>query len=869
MNIVNKLTLRHLKENKGRSVVTTLGIIVSVAMITAVFVAMASFLNLEGTITQMQIGNKDAWFLVNSQQLEKLQKDDRLSAVGINYELFDPSFQLDDKASVRTGTGDIYCGDSVNLKQMVTGNYEGELPKSSKEIAVEKELIEKNKLDWKIGDTVSIPTGVRYIVENGEMIQIGGNHLVGDEQFSVENIEEYKITAVLDENPATTNYSILRGLNMSELELSDDDFVTATVNLKKVNYKSVDVIKDIVNDYGIEEWTKNSEYLASKLAIDPNSSVFSLLPIVAIILVIIMIASVVLIYNSFAMSINERVRYLGMLASVGATKKQKKMSAYYEGVILGAIGIPVGILSGIAGIGITLKAVGSKIISTGMVSGIDETNTSFDVVVPLWAIAGIVLFSVLTIFISSFIPSRKASSVTPIDAIRQRQEIKVKAKSLKSPKIIRTIFGYEGELANKNLKRNGRKARVITASIALSAILFLSCNYFCSVFTSAMNLETDLPYQIQVTLHREHLDDFTDELKKINNVDKYYSINSGTFYITSKNTDNPLISRTISEAVCKSEYLTDRWSDLFNERRYFAINCIEDKDFNKLCQDNNIDYKQFYNGEAKILLMNNTNHKENTSKVFTDKIIGTKFDFFDNVRGNANENNKCEVEIAGFVDYDKDNYVLGLNPANSISCYVPVSVYENVIYADTDQTEMSYALGIETNQHEQVGADITNIFDTNDFGEAYVSDTIEQFQMMNTVVFVMQVFVYGFIALITLITLFNIINTISNSTMLRKKEFAMFKSVGITPSGFNKMIVLESAFYGLKALVFALPISALISFGINKALGEGDMIPFEINWLMYLAVIAAVFIVVGITMLYSVHKIKNDSIVETLKEEIN
>lgn len=152
------------------------------------------------------------------------------------------------------------------------------------------------------------------------------------------------------------------------------------------------------------------------------------LPLVAIILVIIIIASVVLIYNSFGMSLSERVRYLGMLASVGATKQQKKMSVYYEGFILGIIGIPVGIGAGILGIGITLKAVGGKIIETGMLNGVDSTNMDMNVVVPLWAIAGIILFSVLTIFISSVVPSRKASAVTPIDAIRQCKEITVKAK---------------------------------------------------------------------------------------------------------------------------------------------------------------------------------------------------------------------------------------------------------------------------------------------------------------------------------------------------------------------------------------------------------------------------------------------------------
>jgi putative ABC transport system permease protein len=138
---------------------------------------------------------------------------------------------------------------------------------------------------------------------------------------------------------------------------------------------------------------------------------------------------------------------------------------------------------------------------------------------------------------------------------------------------------------------------------------------------------------------------------------------------------------------------------------------------------------------------------------------------------------------------------------------------------------------------------------------------------MNTIIYVLKVFVYGFIVLITMITIANIINTISTGIALRRKEFAMLKSVGTTPKGFTKMISLESAFYGMKAVIFGIPISLLISFAINKALGE-NTIPFEINWLLYIAVILIVFAIVGMSMFYSVSKLKDDSIIETLKEDI-
>lgn len=638
MNIVNKLTLRHLKENKGRTVITTLGICVSVAMITAVFVAMASFLNLFGEIDQIAGGHRQAVLGVTASQLADLKNDDRLERVGVS--LDNPSYQLENRKSNSAGTGEIYIGDKTNLEQMFTGNFEGAIPEKNNEIAVEQSLIDKNKLDWKIGDTVSIPIGDRYYIENGEKVILAGSYF-GDEEFEVTEIGEFKITAILHDNPATSaRAKIIRGLDLSTLSLADGELASAYIEVKNLNYKSLQTIKDIIEDYKIEEYNIDDDYLATYFAIDNNSATMqTFLPLVAIILVIIMIASVVLIYNSFGMSLSERVRYLGMLASVGATKQQKKMSVYYEGFILGIIGIPVGIGAGILGIGITLKAVGGKIIETGMLNGVDSTNMDMNVVVPLWAIAGIILFSVLTIFISSVVPSRKASAVTPIDAIRQRKEIIVKAKGLKSPKIIRKIFGYEGELAYKNLKRNGRKGRVITASIALSVILFFSCNYFCDMVTMSANLER-MPFQVTATVSYDHKDEFLEKLEDVSDIDNYYCVNNAFFTVSSDK----------NSGLRNKDYLNSNYGKFFNQKRSLFINMIDDKDFNKLCEDNNIDYKKYYGSEIKGLVLNNVNHK-NDSKPFSDKMLGYTFD-----------NSEYKVKFADFIKYDAKNNLLNINP---------------------------------------------------------------------------------------------------------------------------------------------------------------------------------------------------------------
>ncbi|MGN0525876.1 MAG: ABC transporter permease [Acutalibacteraceae bacterium] len=858
MNIVNKLTLRHLKENMSRTVVTVLGICVSVAMITAVFVATASVLNLFGEIELLTGGHQHAIFTVDETQLEKLEEDDRIKNIGLRPAEKTLQFQLDDRATDRTGTGDIYIGDKVNLEQMFTGQYDGEVPENENEIAVEQSLIEKNNLDWKIGDTVTVPIGYRYYTDNesGEQVLIFAGSYTGGEIFECTGKKEYKITAILHGNPPTSDYcSIVRGLDIGKTPLANGEKVQAYIELKDVNYKSRETINDIVKEYNITKYTVNDTFLQTEFSFDPDGMFMrNLLPMILIVLVIIIIASVMLIYNAFAMSLSERVRYLGMLASVGATKAQKKLSVYFEGAILGAVGIPVGVLAGIVGIGITLKAVGSKIIQTCMLSGVNDSDIQMKVTVPVWAIAGIIIFSIITIFISLYIPSGKASKITPIDAIRQRDEIKVKAKKLKSPKLIRKVFGYEGELAYKNLKRNGRKSKVITVSIALSVVLFLSCNYFCSLFSESIDMETRLPYQIQALVNIEHKEDFEKELDNIPQIDDYYPVLS--FYESpgkyEKGKEN--------HPVVNNDFLTSKYKNLFNSKSQLFVNIIDDEDFNTLCKNNSIDSSKYYGDSTKALLMNNISHKENSSEVFNNKIIGTEF----TVKGAEGSN----IEIADLVKYDSKFYVCSLNPERTISLYIPETQYYNVVQKNAETPDSLYFFGIETEHHAEATEIIQNIMDENDYGGTYVSDYIESMQTMSTFTFVMQVFIYGFIALITLITTANIINTISTGIAMRKKEFAMLKSVGVTPKGFRKIISLESVFYALKALPVSLLLSIGISYGMNKG-GGLSTIPFEVNIPLYIGVVLVVCAIIGATMLYAVSKLKDDSIVETLKEEVN
>mgnify|MGYP001421765763 FL=1 len=858
MNIANKLTYRHLKENKGRTVVTTLGICVSVAMITAVFVAMASFLNLFGEIGKISSGNWDAYYYHLSQsQIEQVEKDSRISKVGLKYGSENKSFQIKNPTSYKRGTAEMIIGDKSYFEMVLTGNFDGKVPANENEVAVEKDFLDKNGMkDAKVGDKIVLTQGQRQL-DDGSYVT--GSNFNKDEKFVPSGDEkEYTITAILHTNPATKYSSVWRGISEDEIKSGD---ICAYITLAKQNSSAYSTIEAIQNDYKIDDYQANEDVLASYLSGRQDGFLVTMLPIVLVVLILIVIASVMLIYNAFGMSLSERVRYLGMLASVGATKSQKRKSIYFEGAILGAIGIPVGILAGILGIGITLKLVGHKIISTGMIAGVNDSNMQMKTVVPAWAIIGIILVSIFTIFISAFIPARKASKITPIDAIRQRQEIKVKPKKLKAPKYIKKIFGYEGELAYKNLKRNGKKSRLITVSIALSIVLFISCNYFCGMFIQASGYEKNIPYQISAVISLEHKKDLEDALDKMQNVDKYYVDMVNSNYSLGK-------KGNLKDTDIKNlSHYNSSYAKLFeNGSVTMAIHYIDDSEFNKLCQNNDIDYNSFYGKNVKCLLLNNLTHKQDTSKVFNNSIIGQHIAERDEFVNEGEE--PLDFEVGGLVKYDKNSLPCSFVPANVVGVFVPYSQYVNVIEKGLEPNDVRLAMCIETDEHKEVAENLTTLLNENDFGSNYVSDNVDTLETMNTVIFIIQVFVYGFITLISLITIANIINTISANIALRRKEFAMLKSVGTTPKGFSKMVSLESVFYALKAVIFGVPISVLISVALNKMLGESS-IPYHFDIKLYLSVIIVVFVLILITMIYSVRKLKSDNIIEALKEDIS
>lgn len=840
MNIINKLTLRHLKENKKRTVVTIIGIIISVAMITATCVSVTSLIHVfvqseayTGGNWHIELENADAG------QIEKLEQNEDLQYVGVckTPELGNQAaVRVDSGKKASVSVGDILAGNRDYFSAMFTASYQGKLPANENEIVVTREFLDKNGLSWQIGDTVRVELGRRVVKDTtGALQQITGSYAVG-ETFESGGPASYTLVGIAEKSNFPSGSAVLfRGLSEAE-QSGGEVYLTA----KTLDRGTLDILKNALTKAGIApDYNLHVElFRYNYIVLESDATMITLLSFSSVIMAIIIIASVMLIYNAFGISVSERSRYLGMLASVGATKAQKRRSVYFEGAVLGAFGIPLGFLAGIGGMAVTFRVLDPVFAK----SGLNYENTHFTLSFPWWIIPVIALLSIITIAISAYIPARRASRTTPIDALRQNTDVRVKAKKLRSPILVRKIFGYEGELAYKNMKRNGRKSRIITSSLALSIVLFLSVYSFCDMFSEATRLSSDVPYQVYAYVDLQDADRFREEVSALGNFDKMYSVNAiyGTGLTTAKDNFVNGYDRMFS-------------SDEGGFPLYLCY--VDDNDFNAMCEENGINPKPFYKGDS-MVVMNGLEHTNSAAKIFSDSIIGTTFsstkDASDPLTG---------YTVGALVPYRDTSYVYGLASTVYVTAFAPVSAA---------QFAGSYTFGFETTQHEAFSEDVQDILENGNYADSGVMDMVSSIEMMNSTTLIMQVFLYGFITLMALISVANIFNTVSTSIDLRRKEFAMLKSVGVTPKGFNRMLRFESLFYGLKALIFGLPLGLLCSYFMQQILVSGSFdIAFYPDWRVYLGVTLAVFLIVGMSMWYATSKVKKDTIVETLKTEIN
>lgn len=892
MNIFSRVTMQSLRKNKTRTIVTIIGIILSTALICAVMISFSSMMNYA---KQYIIDSNGKWHGraddMNYETFSEIRDDNEISEYTgikeVGYAEIDSQNEYKPYLYIASFVG--------NNDNMIAINItDGKYPDSADEILLPEHLYANGGIKYNIGDTIELEIGYR-MSDGQELHQNNPTFLESyvDGQYTEEFVDEELIPEI------TRTYKVSGFYKRPEFEnynsagytaiVLDDGYNDDTMYQMFFTVKNPENIYDFMHGYGLNG-TENYELLTF-MGVMPKFDGFNAMikSVLAILIILIIFGSVSLIYNAFSISVSERTKQFGLLSSIGATKKQLRRMVFFEAFAVSIVGIPSGLIVGIVGIAITLSAIGDKI---GSVIGFD---TPMKICITPLPILLACVIALVTVMISAWIPSVRATRVTAVEAIRQSKDIKAKNKPIKTPKIIYKVFGLSGMLAQKYFRRNKKKYRATIMSLFMSIVLFISASAFSEYVmeTVATPLGVSQKYELtyysnlyrDITNHSEMItvDDVSDIIKSAEDVtDVAYNCNSG-FMVQ-----------------FDEKYVTQEYYNSLNpndKMSYLSVIFVDDDSFRELLKENNLDENKFMN-------------PENPLAVALDG--GMVFDYEQGkyIKSRSLTADECEfteqkpVNIDGYYHYDNHEengevFVFYRNQDNpKIVKKIPESeAYEEGITIKSGKTvtKLPYWCNIGSNfcfaypysfaekvmgdklrdaefyiksdNHTKSYDSIKQLLQNNNLIYSSLVDFVAENEREYNIVTVIKVFAYGFIILISLIACANVFNTISTNINLRRREFAMLRSIGMTNKELRRMMNYECFIYGSKALIFGLPVSFGMTVLIHMAMHNGFENDFFIPWKAVAIAVLSVFAVVFATMIYSISKIKSDNLIETLKNE--
>ena len=870
MNILNSLTRRSLKLNRKRTIVTIIGIILSTAMICATITIAVSFQDLfirrakqtDGDFhaTFYRVAPKEVKYLTEHLYTEKAMLSRNLGFAPFEQSTNDnrPYFLIKEY-------------DAAALRHMPIELSKGRYPEKDGEILLSEEAIKSGGKNYHIGDQLTLTLGARLDPEGEELPE--ETPFDESEQFAAATAKTYTITGFIAK-PHFEYFTSAPGFTAVSFLEPPASGAAEPVNVSILGKKPrqiYDQVPEMAEGAGGVEYGYNNEHL-KYLGISKNERAIAALNTVAgIVILLIIVGSVTVIYNAFAISVSERKKQFGLLAGIGATPGQIRRSVFFEGLILGTIGIPLGLLSGIGGIGVTLSVV-NRLASDSMFG----EGLALRTVISPAMIPATVAFVALIIFISAYLPANRAAAISPIEAIRQSADVKFSGKTVKTSRLTRRLFGIEGELALKNLKRHRRRYRTTVFSLFISIVLFVSFSTFINYALTGGGMyyqELGFDFSVMVdSLTPEEQKDLSRRVAALDGVERYAAQRTIV-------TDTWLPRERFSTYFQKSFIDEDRLpaDEEGRYHLYVHLTALGESEFRAFVAEEGLDLKAFEDMvNPRAILINN-------SRAYEEKI--TEYKPLQAAKGDR-------FELAGAVDREEER-----DPPPTISMELG-AVTENlplgVQHADVGWVDLvisdalfdatqsllmeqggkpDYAEGgslqlyLVTDGSTELAEQLQTTCEQYTAGHLYIQDVKAIQREMKQTNTVISIFLYGFITLITLIGVTNIFNTISTNVALRRREFAMLKSVGLTPHGFNRMINYESIFYGLHALLYGLPVSILITLGMYNGFGNVLGFAFFLPVKEIFICIAGVFVIVFMTMLHAGSKLKRDNIIDALKEE--
>ena len=633
-----------------------------------------------------------------------------------------------------------------------------------------------------------------------------------------------------------------------------------------------------------------------------------------ILIVLIVFGSVSLIYNSFSISVSERLKQFGMLRSVGATKKQVRLTVLYEGLVLCGIGIPAGMGLGLLGLSAVLRYLRDDF--TRVFAGYAD-SVPIRVSVRPWILLLAVALCLLTVLVSAAIPAQKAIRASAVEAIRQTGEVRYRTP--RGGALSGKLFGFGGKLAGRNYARSRRRYRVTILSLALSLVLFISSTSFCDYLRSYLNAYTanmshaDLLYSEETTdgedgalpRESERLADLRG-LPHVDGVTRLSAVNVGLWV--------PVADVTDGLRGMNGTYRVLQRVDT-------SLQFLDEETFSSYCQANGLDPADYHRTEAPLAVA--VNHidlrdyeggqmRYYSMDVLKDSAVGVPLIFWrarqlpgydyqyleadeygaaawympleaepeaaDGAAGGPGSGTDAGPEPVSRTDtVEAVQLVIGaLLPAapagtaresSMLSLIYPESM-RDVILPETaalraEQTTVYSIMAADNAAAEQ--EIYRYLEDAGIIGDLYnEAAERENFRMALKI---LEVFSACFILLMALIAVVNVYNTISTNIRLRRREFAVLKSVGMGKRDFSRMMLCESLLYISRSLVLGLALAFLFTYAVYRVVGQSLTASFYVPWISVLIAVAGVILIVLLTAGRAAGRRKGETLADELKLE--
>lgn len=932
MNLMKTLTLKNLKLNRKSTIVTIVGIILATALLSALVTLVSSFQYSMIEYQKQKDGDFHVKFSdVKMSELSELKNNRNIEST---FETMGMGFaKLDGCKNEDKPYAYVMATDEAGFERGCFKLIEGRMAKNEDEIVIPRHLKTNGRIDIKVGDEITLDIGKRYDSNTESVISENCAYEHDAETLTDTVTKHYKVVGIMErpgygmEDYSAAGYTFVTYSdelaaidNGTKSEASEAD-TTLTVYsryTKKALRNKDAVTADIIgvdeklfekaNKSSVEMSAEESDrflkemenakydiymngYLISYECVFPIDGSFkALFTVAAVVALIIILTSVYCIKNSFNISITEKIRQYGMLASVGATRRQIKSSVKTEAAMLGVVGIPVGTMSGILASLILVKVVNA--LSAGWLNFALSFHTS------LPALILAVIMSIATIYFSATGSARRAAKVTPLEAIRNTKEIKIKSAKLKTPAIIGRIWGIGGVISYKNIKRNNKKYRTTVTSIVICSVTFIVISYFMSMAFSVVGMSyASADYNIGINMSCKKDLDIEKLSKLLSGIEgaEDYLVGAGYDFDVSK----PEYTKEYGE-YCRQVY--DNSEDV---SQMFLITVLDDKSYDKYASDAGIK-----NAAAGAILVNKCTfdvYNENSSKYVKKEMELYKYKAGDTIEcgynvyddassdDNAAEGNteSSTEDNSGYVDEETinngvrktvdvtiagvtDKVPIGYKGYSNTLLFMNQKGFESLWGDGKNGNEIkpgyasysAYVVAENADEYQDTFEKETEENPEYSQISFYVSNLDKEMRDEKSLFTLLGVFAYGLIVVIALIGITNIINTLSTGMELRSREFATLRSIGMTDKQFVGMVRLESVFISVKALVIGVPLGILISYLLCVMMNRmDDAIIYELPYKAIILCIVVVIMLIYAIMKLSMTKLRHNNIIETIKNE--